>query len=57
MIRLAGPNDGKIYLGNVSDNDQNEVKAGANIWIKEDDFDCYDGYGEDDSGYNYDDWN
>lgn len=54
---MSDPKGGKIYLGSVSDNDQNEVKAGANIWIKEDDFGAYDGYGEDDSGYNYDDWN
>ena len=51
------PKDGKIYLGSVSDNDQNEVKAGANMQIKEDDFGDYDGYEENDFGYDPSEWN
>ena len=54
---MKGPKDGKIYLGSISKNDQNAVEEGDNVQIKEDDFGAYDGYEEDDNGYNYDDWN
>lgn len=51
---------GKIVLGSVSTNDNDgmhEVQEGENRWIDEDDFDSYDGYTEDDFGYNPDEWN